>query len=376
MKFLAFLTFFSFYLIFSTIPTIAQFDFFKPRSDFEKKVDKIVFEKNIDAGIDFLNKIIEKREKLFEAYQIRAELFSRKENFDKAILDLDNAIAIKSTDANLYKKRAFYKNFFKKDLLEALSDLELAQKYGYDFEEIAFEKAKIKENLKDLTGAVSEYNQIISINPLSINAHIELNRIIFAQGEQETAIRQLNNFNELFLKSRGGKLPKNFEEKAQGGRKTEINGVELPVNSYSVVNYSALNQKQFKEQQKALQTAKDYAELFVLLGIMHTKRLEFEKAVQHLDTAIKVDYNQYNAYGLKGKIHIATKEYEKAILDLNEALKMASLPMLYFDRGIAYFLLGKEKEAQKDFDIFLKRCPECKPILEKKIGEIKKQQTK
>ena len=98
---------------------------------------------------------------------------------------------------------------------------------------------------------------------------------------------------------------------------------------------------------------------------------DLDTALKNLDRAILVDKNQYNAYGLKGKIYFARKEYDKSLEVFNKAISMANILSLYLDRGILLLTIGKNKEAQKDFDVFLKQCPECKSMLDKKVDEVK-----
>ena len=66
---------------------------------------------DLKGAIAILDKAIEKRKDLFEAYKMRASLQLFSGNLAGAISDLDRAIEIKP-EANLYAQRADYKTFY------------------------------------------------------------------------------------------------------------------------------------------------------------------------------------------------------------------------------------------------------------------------
>jgi Tfp pilus assembly protein PilF len=90
-----------------------------------------------------------------------------------------------------------------------------------------------------------------------------------------------------------------------------------------------------------------------------------------LNTALEIDKNQEEAYGLRGILYLSNGENEKAIIELTSAIDIADEPYFYLNRGIAYLAGGNDKKAQIDFDNFLKIYPEGKAILNQRITEIK-----
>jgi len=65
---------------------------------------------------------------------------------------------------------------------------------------------------------------------------------------------------------------------------------------------------------------------------------------------------------------MAKGDFETAILDFSRALKLNSkITVAYMNRGLALLLLGKDVEAQEDFDQCLSLRPELRSDLDNRI---------
>jgi cytochrome c-type biogenesis protein CcmH/NrfG len=95
------------------------------------------------------------------------------------------------------------------------------------------------------------------------------------------------------------------------------------------------------------------------LGALHLAKKDYDRAVQNLTRAIKL--NPYSAAFLsnRGYAWIGKKEYGKAIADLDEAIFLEPrLAYAYNNRGLARFLKKDYEEARKDFAEAEKLDPE------------------
>jgi tetratricopeptide (TPR) repeat protein len=353
-------------LLMCCLNTVAQFEG-RELTKIEKKAYSLFGD--LPAGIQFLTQTIEKGEDLFEAYQLRSRFYVRAKEYDLAISDLDSALKIRPDDSYTYFRRAEVRSTYKTDYPDALKDLDLAERYGYDRETVMLTRASIKEDMKDLAGAVAEYNSLL-FNPDSINGAMQLSKLTFEKIDQNKAIEQLRGFLEDLVKRRG-KLPKVIGESTRKAPPVS-KGEKHPVISNNVVSYSANSPKQLEQQKREMDLARDFADAQVFLALMQIKQGNLEKALPDLDRALEVDKNNYNAFGLKGKIYLEKRDYEKAIDNLSEAVHRANVPLLYIDRGIAYLLMGKDREAQKDFKKVLLLCSDCKAELDLRIAAAKK----
>src|SRR4030042_7218449 len=62
-------------------------------------------------------------------------------------------------------------------------------------------------------------------------------------------------------------------------------------------------------------------------------------------------YKSYQQYIKSGSAALQKKDYPSAITNYSKAIEMSSFEVNnYYNRGIAYFKSGKEKEAEMDFD--------------------------
>ncbi len=89
-----------------------------------------------------------------------------------------------------------------------------------------------------------------------------------------------------------------------------------------------------------------------------------------VEKGLQIDPTDYYAYETRGKIRIGTGDYNGAVADLSRSIQMMpSMGSKYLDRGIAYLMLGKNAEAQSDFDKFLQMFPRGKENMNKRIAE-------
>ncbi|MDD2386130.1 MAG: tetratricopeptide repeat protein [Bacteroidales bacterium] len=85
----------------------------------------------------------------------------------------------------------------------------------------------------------------------------------------------------------------------------------------------------------------------------------FDKALEEYDYVISADSNYYQAYFNKGYVHInGTGNYESAVKNLTAAIKIDSTAhKAWYNRGVAYEMMGKLKLAELDYRKALEVLP-------------------
>lgn len=145
----------------------------------------------------------------------------------------------------------------------------------------------------------------------------------------------------------------------------------IRVQRYSQMDFNVSSWKHYEKQLAAIREARSLSKAFIELGKMYIAKNETDKAFNNLNTALRIDKNQEDGYGLRGLLYLSKGEFEKAIAELSDAIDIADVPYFYLNRGIAYLAIASDKKAQSDFDDFLEIHPEGRAILDQRITEIK-----
>lgn len=369
--------FFTFSLAaFSQINTFGEYQD-NDKSETAKKANRKLAADDIAGALKILDNAIDKKEDLFEAYLKRS--FIRKlytNDIDGAISDLTKALEIKPDDANLYISRAYLKKRHKSDFNGALIDYQTAQTYKPDSTILFSLKAELKSQLKDVDGAIAEIQSALKVNPEDISLHKFMSNLLVQKNESDKAIAYLQDFLDNYVKKTNGKLPKVKGERVKKKIPSEFKKSSkvknpVPVRRYSQMDFNVNSWKDLEKQRAAVEEARSLAKAFIELAKLYIAKNDIDKGFSNLNTALEIDKNQEEAYGLRGILYLSKGEYEKAIVELSNAIDIADEPYFYLNRGIAYLAIKNDKKAQSDFDDFLKIYPEGQAVLDRRISEIK-----
>ena len=377
------LTFFAIVLICFPTNIYAQKSVFDGFEDYEKsetakKANRRLNSNDVTGALKILDKAIEKKEDLFEAYRKRSFIRQIYTNdIDGAIADLNLALEIKPDDVDIYISRAYLKKRFKKDFDGALNDYETAQKYNTKSLILKKLKYLLKTELKDYDGAIAEIESGLKTNPEDVDFHSGLSNLLTLKNKSDQAIVHLQNFLDDYLKKRNGVLPKikgEIVKKKIPSDLQNIDGAEnsVPVKRYSQMEFSIGSFEDYQKQLTAIEEARKLSNAYITLGNLYIEKNDNEKALVNLDNALIIDKNQEQAYALRGAIYLSRGESEKAIDEFSSAIEIADNPVFYLNRGISYLFIGNDKKSQKDFDKFIEIYPAGKEILNQKIDEAKK----
>lgn len=93
-------------------------------------------------------------------------------------------------------------------------------------------------------------------------------------------------------------------------------------------------------------------------GDLYDKKGDYEKAVKDYSDAIKINVDDREAYEKRGEVYIKLKNPKEAIRDLTKALEYEKSPKIFFNRAIAWEMLGEYENALKDYGESIDLNPE------------------
>lgn len=334
------------------------------------------------GAISVLDKAIAKNKDLFESYKMRAMLKRMTGDFAGALSDYSSAIELKADDGELYEQRAMMRLYTRQSPELILEDLNLAISYGRKFEKVYSMRATIRRQLGDEKGAIADYETAIGLRPDYAQAHLGLASIYLMKRDDDKAASILENFIAM-IENSGGKISK------VEGEVVASSSVALPQDSDKnlqkgessviIVGKSVRGEKEIPPSQQELdkmtdklEQSKNTALAYANLAAIYEKRKDYVKALATVEKAVKLDPTDFYSLDIRGKIKVSMGDYQGAIKDLDASVKMMpNIAPKYLERGIAYFMLGKEAEAQRDFDKYLQLFPNGKAFLDKRLEEAK-----
>ena len=107
----------------------------------------------------------------------------------------------------------------------------------------------------------------------------------------------------------------------------------------------------FQESEEDLSSLIKQADEFLNIGECHYELEEYEKAIENIDEAIKLDPEDPYSWDLRGRSKYFSGQYEEAIKDLDKAIKLDPKNSDPFNfRGLCNYELDENEEAIDDFD--------------------------
>lgn len=334
---------------------------------------------DIPGAIAVLNKGIEKRKDLYEAYKMRSFLRPMIGDYAGALDDLSKAIEIKSDEGALYEQRAFMRLQTNQDKSLILKDLDLAITHGKKIEKIYSFRATVRRQTGDVEGAIADYQTAIGLRPDLAQAHVGLASIYSLNGNDDKAVAVLENYLYGYENSLLKAQPVKGEIIAQSNiplppdkNKNAPDGVQTVILKRRDISRMPSSPAESEAMSDRLEQAKNTSLAYSNLAVIYKTRGDYEKALTKAAKAIELDNTDEHALVVRGMIKSAQKNYDGALEDLAAAVKLApGSPFVYLERGITLFIMGRETEAQKDFDKYLQIYPNGKTTFAKRLAKAK-----
>ncbi len=308
-----------------------------------------------------------------ELYLLRGKSYlqtSDKKAVQKALDDLNEAVALDQNYLEARLARAELNESRKNDVIAAVTDYDIITK-AIDPLNPTYHarKAELKERLSNIKGALEDYDKAIALAPKRglypyQKALVLIKMKDFPQAKEylEKSIRVEPEFAKAYYQ-RGmlwmevGKL----KEAAIDFSKAEMLGLETTlmanIQGKAIRFYddgmAAMNQNDLVKAQKALDNAvllrPKFTTAWFAKGQLYEKQGHYQKAAEQYTYAIQADERYKEAYYARGMAYNQEDSYEKALNDFQTAL---DIEPTYIDgfkgRGYTYMWQGKYEEAKND----------------------------
>ncbi len=330
------------------------------------------------GAMGILDKEIADGKNLFENYKMREFLRSANGNNAGAFDDVNKALAINAADGFLYLRRAEIGATLGKERTGILKDLDMAISYGVKNERAYQARGSILTDMGDVDGGIAAYKTALGFRPDYALGILGLSSAYRKKKDDDTAVKILEDFLASI---------ENAEKKTHGIKRV-VGGVETfetpATDGSGETQQSALlaSGKPFitpptaeeneRNSDREEQTRNIIAAYDKLAGLYEQRR-ELDKALLTADKGIKLNSNDFYGLGIRGIIKLDLADFNGAVADFDRAIRITPKnASLYLNRGIAYMLLEKQPEAQRDFDKYLELKPDGKAFLDKQIDYAKK----
>lgn len=217
--------------------------------------------------------------------------------------------------------------------------------------------------------AEAQYRAVLAVRPNYAEAHANLGAVLIrmdryreAIREYETALKLAPNLTPILLNIGLAHYRKGEFEKAVAAFKKFLksspnNAQAIQLTSLSLVALGR-DEEALQYLEPALTSAPDNPVLLYALGLA-SLRLKKPMVTGVIEELAKVPGGVAFSHLLLGQASVWNSRFEKGIEELEAAAKLDSnLPRLHFSLGLAYFKLARFKEARAAMEEELKRLPE------------------
>jgi tetratricopeptide (TPR) repeat protein len=349
-------------------------EFFK--QSFERLKDR-----DVVGALDALDKSIKLKPDFARAYVQRAKLIMLKGNLDGALDDLNKALLIDPELSYVYAERGRVR-MMKNDVKGALGDFDNAIGRGYRSDEIYSGRAHLKMMLQDFDGAIRDFDAAVSMNQERISHAVGRADARSMAGNDDGAMADYTSVIEKFEQDeldriKAGKpsrvapamdlmspIIKGTESASakEKGQTTRMDAV--------VTMRSNPSRPMTPEQMEYLPNVSG---AYMNRGLLYSKRGDAAAALADLNKAIEINPSDFAAYYSRGKERQKRGKLDEALNDFNKSIQLRPLASAHLERGVTLVLLGRDGEAEGDFDEALKMEPRMRAAVETRRAAAKKE---
>jgi tetratricopeptide (TPR) repeat protein len=188
-------------------------------------------------------------------------------------------------------------------------------------------RAISRMRLSDNRGAITEYTDLIRLNPNNANAFVGRGLARAALGDHKEAIKDYNEAIRLRPQFADAYDVRGLAHAALGDHKQAV-----------------------KDYNEAIRLKPQYADAYNNRGLAHAALGDHKQAIQDYDEAIQLKPQYADAYNNRGLAHAALGDHKQAIQDYNEAIRLKPrYASALYNRGVARSALGRHIGAISDY---------------------------
>jgi lipoprotein NlpI len=294
---------------------------------------------------------------LVRAYNLRGEVQVGKSRFEEALTDFESAIRLDRNYATSYYNRALlvYGD-------AAIADLSRALKP--DYVDALFERGIRYDRNGDQARAFLDLDTVIRLNPRHVDAYSYRGGMYHLKAEYDKAITDFDSAiredpkNDILLTFRGGGYygKQMFNEaSADFEAALKLNpGNSVALSSRGMVKAAQRDYRgAIADFDQALHLVNgDDAEAALIMverGRAYKQEGNFEKAIDDLSNAIRLQPNLGEAFRVRGNTLSQMGQHARAVRDLDSAVQVSPENyQAFYNRGVEHFYLGRFEAAAAD----------------------------
>ena len=280
-----------------------------------------------DEKIALMTKVIELNPKPGYYYIHRGRAYLEKQEYQKAIADLDKAIATLTNSFTAYNLRGLAYDGLDKQS-QAMADFNQAISINPGFAEAYCNRGFVFYENKEYNKALKDYEKAISLDPKLAKVYSHRGFLFAFQGKLDRALEDYNQAISLDPKLLEAYLNRGnlyVRQKKYDLALTDFSNA-LPLNWRSAATYNGR-------------------------GEAFLARNDFDSAIQDFNQAIKLNPAYGKAYKNRGIAYMERRKYEEALDDFAKAITLnTDLAETYELRGTCYKKRGDEERARLDFE--------------------------
>jgi tetratricopeptide (TPR) repeat protein len=238
------------------------------------------------------------------------------------------------------------------DVAGALKDLDAAVAHNYKGDGVYGLRGQLRWQLGDLKGALADYDLSIKLNPNNPRSYGGRGALLLAMDDGDRALIDFDYLLKWY--ETDPKTARPVPKDASKDQKTLKQGEEKKVIDSRVFTVG-IDEETKNEAPGDKGMAPTIVDAYARRALIYSARGNHDAAISDLTKALRIDpgnfdvlFNRFNAYEAKGDL-------AAALADVNSGV--ANDPMngnLRVEHGVLLLLMGKDREAQVDFDMLLK----------------------
>ncbi|HSE19777.1 MAG TPA: tetratricopeptide repeat protein [Pyrinomonadaceae bacterium] len=294
-----------------------------------------------EKALAALDELIKQYPNNADAYFLRGSLKMQADTA-QALSDFNKVIELKPDSGSAYNQRAILR-LINNDTAGALKDLDAAIAHNFKDDSIYYLRGQLRWQVGELNAALADLDEAIKLNPNNPRHYSTRGELLLTLKEID---RGLADFDYLLKWYETDPSARPAPAKPQPA---------VPPKSDSKAFVVEMAQQTVNDAPGSKEMAPAIANAYVNRGLIMNNRGNHVAALSDYDKAIRIDpanmwalYHRANEYESKGDLAAALADIDKAIqIDPNNGNFLV-------EHGVILLLLGRDKDAQADFDQLLK----------------------
>ena len=295
-----------------------------------------------EKALAALDEVIKQYPNNPDAYFLRGSLKMQVDPA-QALSDFNKVVELKPESGSAYNQRAILR-LVNNDPAGALKDLDAAIAHNFKDDSVYFLRGQLRWQLGAAETALLDLNEAIKLNPNNPRAFSTRGELLLALKEVDRGFADLDYLIKWYETDPSAR---------QVPKPSNVDNTKLPKEG-SKAFVVEMAQQTVNEAPGAKEMAPSISSAYVNRGLILQNRGNHAAALADFSNAIRIDpanmwalYHRANEYESKGDLAAALADIEKAIqLDPENG-------NLIVEHGVILLLLGKDKDAQTEFNRLL-----------------------